>query len=538
MIAAGHPLAAMAGLRVLEAGGNAVDAGVAAGFALNVVQPDMANLGGVAPILIRLADGHVTTIAGIGRWPRLATREAVARAGAGRIPQSPHRWVVPAAVDAWFTALRRYGTMSAGDVLAPAIELARDGFPVHYFLRHNLVEAEGSLRGWTGGASPFLPGGRLPEIGERLRQPALADTLQHLADAERSAGGPRERGIAAARDAFYRGEIAQAVGRFAESVGAFLRTDDMERAAVQERPPESVRYRGHTVFACGPWSQGPAVLQMLKIVERFDLGRLAAADEAHVLVEATKLALADRNRFYGDPDVIEALPMDRLLSEGHARRHAERIDMARALDPLASPARVGVPGPDTTYACVVDRDGNAFSATPSDSTMLVTPMIAELGFGISDRGLQASLDPDDPNHVAPGKRPRLTPNPGLVLGEDFVMPYGTPGGEIQTQAMLQFLVRHLDHGLDLQQAVEEPRWASHAVPATEDPHPCEPMVLKMEAPLAERIGDALAAKGHKIQLWPRHAALAGALCAVKRRASDGVVTAAADPRRMSYALGW
>jgi gamma-glutamyltranspeptidase/glutathione hydrolase len=497
----------------------------------------MANLGGVAPILIRLANGHVTTIAGIGRWPRLATREAVAQAGAGRIPQSPHRWLVPAAVDAWLTALRRYGTMSAGDVLAPAIELARDGFPVHYFLRHNLVEAEGSLRAWTRGATPFLPEGRLPEIGERLRQTALADTLQHLVDAERAAGGSREQGIAAARDAFYKGAIARAVGQFAESAGAFLRADDMERFAVEERPPESVRYRGRTVFACGPWSQGPAVLQMLKIVERFDLGGLAAADETHVLVEAVKLALTDRNRFYGDPAVVD-VPMKRLLSEDHARRHAERIDMGRALDPLASPARLGIPGPDTTYACVVDGNGNAFSATPSDSTMLVTPMIAELGFGISDRGLQASLDPDDPNHVAPGKRPRLTPNPGLVLGDDFVMPYGTPGGEVQTQAMLQFLVRHLDHGLDLQQAVEEPRWASYAVPATEDPHPCEPMVLKIETPLAERIGDALRAKGHEIQVWPRQATLAGGICAVKRQARDGVVTAAADPRRMSYALGW
>ncbi|WP_342362096.1 gamma-glutamyltransferase family protein [Terrarubrum flagellatum] len=536
MVAAGHPLAAIAALRILEGKGNAVDAGVAAGFALNVLQPDMANLGGVAPILIRMADGRTTTIAGVGRWPKLATLQAVAAAGGGRIPEGPQRWVTPAAVDSWLLALRRYGTMSAADILSPAIELARDGFAMHYFLQSNLAENAERLRGWPGAAETYLPGGSVPATGDILRQPRLAATLEHLAAAERKARGKREAGVIAARDAFYKGEIAAEIGRFAESVGSFLRVEDLHDFAVEELPAVSVTYRGQTVFACGPWSQGPAVLQMLRIAERFDLKRMTVADRTHVLVEAAKASLADRNRFYGDPDVVNP-PLERLISAGHGAEHARRIELTRAANLTDQSSPVGLGGPDTTYACVVDRMGNAFSATPSDSTMLISPIAPSLGFGISDRGLQASLDPRDPNHVAPGKRPRLTPNPGLVVGEDFVMPYGTPGGEVQTNAMLQMLVNHFDLGLDLQAAVEAPRWATTAVPATEDPHPCEPMGLKLEAPLMAEIGDDLRRRGHAISEWPRHAALAGGVCAVKRH-GDGRLSAGADPRRMSYAVGW
>jgi gamma-glutamyltranspeptidase/glutathione hydrolase len=537
MIAAGHPLAAMAGLRVLEVGGNAIDAGVAAGFALHVLQPDMANLGGVAPIMIRRADGRMTTIAGIGRWPALATREAVSRAGSGRIPESPCRWVVPAAVDAWLMALQLHGTMSFAEVVAPAVELAREGFPMHYFLRHNLAEAAPRLAGWPQTADIYLVDGQPVPIGSPLRQCALAATLERLVTAERRAGGPREAGITAARDAFYKGDIAREIGRFAEEVNAFLRFSDLDDFSVSEETPVRVDYRGHSVFACGAWSQGPAVLQMLRIAEDFDLAALPRADAEHILVEAAKYALADRNRFYGDPNVID-VPLRRLLSTGYSRAQADRIDLGRAHVPLVADAAVGLPGRDTTYVCVVDALGNSFSATPSDSTMLVTPIVPGLGFGISDRGLQSSLDPADPNHVAPRKRPRLTPNPGMVVGTDFVMPYGTPGGDVQPQAMLQFLANHLDRGLDLQAAVEAPRWASYAVPATEDPHPYQPMELKLEAPLAEEIGDALRAKGHAVSPWPAQAALAGGVCAVRRNTNDGVLMAGADPRRMSYAAGW
>ncbi len=537
MVSAGHPLAAQAGLSILEAGGNAIDAGVAAGFALNVVQPDMANLGGVAPILLYLSEGaKVASFAGVGRWPRRAQREAVAAAGNGRIPVGPGRWLVPAAVDSWLGALQAYGTMSAAEVMAPAIELAAHGFPANYFLSHNLATAAPNWHAFVDNQAIFLPSGQPPRPGEVVRQSALADTLKSLLAAEARASGAREAGIQATRDAFYRGDIAQAVDAFSRDVGGFLRADDMATFSVRQEPPVSVGYRGRKLYGCGPWSQGPALLQMVKMLERFDVAALGEAASAHLQIEIVKLAMADRNRFYGDPDFVD-VPIEQLLSDRHAAERANLIDKGRAHDVDDAAPVTGVASFDTTYVSVVDAAGNGFSATPSDSTMLVTPMVPGLGFAISDRGLQASLEADDPNAIAPGKRARLTPNPALLVDEDGIMVFGTPGGEVQTQAMLQFLVNHLERGMDLQQAVEAPRWASFGVPATEDPHMMTPRLVRLEEPLFDRIGSDLAALGHDAQPWPERAALAGGVCAVRRRAADAVLCGAADPRRMSYVAG-
>jgi gamma-glutamyltranspeptidase/glutathione hydrolase len=534
MVSAGHPLAAHAALTVLEAGGNAVDAGVAAGFALNVLQPDMANLGGVAPILLHLADrGRTTSIAGIGHWPALATREAVSAAGQGRIPVAPQRWVVPGAPDAWLKALELYGTMSAADVIAPAIDLARSGFPVNYFLRQNISNAASIWAGWAN-ADIYLVDGKAPEVGDLLKQPDLALTLERLAEAGRKAAGSREQGIRAARDLFYRGDIAEAIGRFSSEVGGFVRTSDLAGYEAKEEPVLSIDYRGRRFFGCGPWSQGPALLQMLKMAERFDLEDLSEAQFHHLLIEIAERGLLERNRYYGDPAFV-APDMPHLLSDEHAQELVSTIDPA--MRSSAGAHRAGTRSPDTTYVCVVDAQGNAFSATPSDSTILVTPMVPGLGFGISDRGLQASLDPHDPNRIAPGKRPRLTPNPGLTIGSEGLMAYGTPGGEVQSQAMLQFLMHWLHRGRNLQAAVEEPRWASFAVPATEDPHPATTGLVQVEEQLEWRIGAELRQMGHDARAWPRMASLAGGICAIGRDARSGVLSGAADPRRMSYAMG-
>ncbi len=537
MVVAGHHLAAAAAYSVLESGGNAVDAGVAGGFALNVVQADMANLGGVAPIILYpAATGEVTTISGVGRWPAGATLDAIGAAGGGVIPLGPHRWVTPAAVDAWLTALERYGTMTVGEVLAPAIELATDGFPANYFIRHNLLDARDRMLAWSHSREVFFPHGRAPEIGEPIVQSALAGTLRHLADAERTAGGTREQGVRAARDAFYTGDVAEEVGAFAREIGALLRAEDMRSFRVREEPPVSTSYRGSRVYACGPWSQGPAVLQMLNVLEGFDLAALDDALRAHVTIEAVHLALADRNRWYGDPDVV-SVPMERLLSKRYGEEQRAQIRMDRAT-PSPHGRRPGRASRDTTYLCVVDRFGNAFSATPSDSTILHTPMVPGLGFAPSDRGLQASLDPADPNSVAPGKRPRLTPNPGLVLGPGSVMPYGTPGGDVQTQAMVQVLVNLLDRGASLQEAVSAPRWASYSVPLTEDPHPAVPNLVRLELALFDAVGPRLEALGHEVEAWPERSAYAGGVCVAHRDDATGVVAGGADPRRMSYAIGW
>ncbi len=534
MVVSGHALASMAGMRVLEAGGNAVDAGVAAGFALNVLQPDMANLGGVAPIMLYLAAERVVTcFSGVGRWPRAATRDAVAAAGAGRIPRGPARWIVPSAVDAWLRALARYGSMSAAEVLAPAIELAAQGFPINYFLRANLE----TLPPGDAGAEArriYLAAGTLPAIGAPVVQPELADTLRRLVAAERARPGSRADGVMAARDAFYRGEIASRIAAFAAEVGSFLTEPDLHDFAGREEKPLVIRYRGNAVYSCGPWCQGPALLQMLALLQGFDPASLDAADRAHLQIECAKSALLDRNRYYGDPDFTD-VPIAHLLSAEHAAagRAALRLDRAREI-----PVEPGGRAPDTTYACVVDRHGNAFSATPSDSTMLMSPLVPGLGIGVSDRGLQASLDPADPNVVVPGKRPRLTPNPGIMLGPDFTMPYGTPGGEIQTQAMLQFLVNHLDLGMDLQAAAEAPRWSTSAVPATEDPHPADVNRVHLEARADPALAAALRARGHDVRIWPDYAALAGGICAIRHDTGRGTLSGGADPRRMAYGIGW
>jgi gamma-glutamyltranspeptidase/glutathione hydrolase len=543
MAVSGHPLATMAAVRILEAGGNAIDAGVAGGVALNVVQCDMANLGGVAPVLIYTAStGAVTSIAGVGRWPRAASLDALRTAGDGRIPADFRRWVTPAAVDAWCTALCRHGTMPLADVLQPAIDLARRGFPANYFIRHNLRAAEPLLREWPESRRVFFPRGQMLDVGELIVQTALADSLSRLVDAERERGGTRINGIAAARDVFYKGEIARAIGAFAAEIGAFLRYEDLACSQVAVEPPVCVAYRGRRVYTGGAWSQAPALAQALQLVEGFDLARLGPPEAAHLMVEALHLAMADRNAYYGDPDVVD-VPLDRLTSAAYAAARRAEIDPGCARHP-AAPRRVDpkaghhVVAHDTTYICVVDGEGNAFSATPSDSTMLVSPLVPGLGFGVSDRGLQASLDPSDPNAVAPGKRPRLTPSPALIVGDDVVMPFGTPGGDVQVQAMLQFVVHALDRGLELQAAVEAPRWASFEFPATEDPHEAWPGLLRVEGRMDPVVRDGLARRGHTVVPWPDFAPQAGAVCAIRRDRRGGVLAGAADPRRMSYGIGW
>ncbi len=537
MVASGHHLASMAAFEILEAGGTAVDAGVAAGFALNVVQPDMANFGGVAPILIyRAQTRSVTTIAGVGTWPRAATLERVREAGKGRIPASPMRWLVPAAVDAWLCALARHGTMSAAEVMAPALRLAEEGFPANYWLIHSIAGASAQFAPGTEAGRIYCPADRPPAVGEFVRQGELGQTLRALMDTEARTSGGREAAITAARDAFYRGEIAERIGRFAAEVGAFLTTADLNGFAVREEPSCQVDYHGVQVHACGPWSQGPALLLMLALLRRVEIAAEPYAERQHLLIEAVKLALTDRNRHCGDP-LFSDVPMQHLLSEAHAAEAFSRISRQRSGNPgehISQPGRVS---PDTTYVCVVDRQGNAFSATPSDSTILSTPMVPGLGFGVSDRGLQASLTPGDPNVVGPGRRPRLTPNPALAIGEDYVMPFGSPGADVQGQAMLQFLVNTLDLGMELQPAVEAPRWASYGVPATEDPHPAVPHLVRIERRVDAEARHRLADKGHSIELWPDFEPLAGAVCAVRRETRSGLLSAGADPRRLSYAVG-
>jgi gamma-glutamyltranspeptidase/glutathione hydrolase len=566
-IAAGHYLAATAGFDILQAGGNAIDAGCAAGIALGVLQSDLVDVAGVAPIMVYLAESkEVVTIAGLGAWPKALDPELFMREHGGKIPKGVIRTVVPAAPDAWITALRRYGTMSFGEVAAAATRLAREGFPMYPLMAESLKRHEADHRAWPSSAAVFLPGGRVPEAGEVFRQTDLAGSLQYMADEERAAvshspnGRGREAGLAAARDAFYRGDIAKKIVAFMKEQGGLLSAEDLAEYHSPVGPPERRRFGDLEVFTCGAWCQGPVLLQTLALLEGADLAGLGhnSADYVHHLAEALKLAFADREAYYGDPAMVE-VPLATLVSVEYAAERRKLIRPDRAWPEMPPPGNLGGelgsqagrgfghlprpagdpnPEPDTSYVCVADRHGNLFSATPSDGSY-GSPVVPGTGLVPSNRGSQSRPDPRHPAGVAPGKRPRLTPNPALAIkGGDRFMPFGTPGGDVQTQAMLQVLLNHFVFGQGLQAAIESPRFASYSYPSSFAPYDYYPGRLAVEARIPEPVIAELARRGHEIQRWPDWIWTAGAVCAIDVDRKRGVIEAGADPRRAAYALGW
>ncbi|MFO1081718.1 MAG: gamma-glutamyltransferase [Reyranellaceae bacterium] len=562
MVSAGHYGAAHAAFAVLEAGGNAVDAAAAGGIALAVLQPDIVNVAGVAPILVRPASGEVVSIAGLGGWPAAADVEVFVREHGGRIPESLLRTVVPAAPDAWITALERFGTMGFGEVVQAAIRFADDGFPMYPLLADMIAARAGKYARWPSNAAIFLPGGSAPRVGELFVQKDLARTLRYMADEEAAArgrGGDRRAGLQAARDAFYRGDIARAIAAFHREQGGWLSADDLASYRSPVERATSVRFLGTDVYTCGAWCQGPVLGQALNIL---DADRLSAAghnsaDYLHILVEALKLAFADREAFYGDPEHVE-VPLAGLLDADYGRARRALIDPARATPGMPAPGRPpggappspgvaaalqrdGVPaGPprDTSYICVVDRWGNTVSATPSDVSF-ESPVVPGTGLVPSSRGSQSWTAAGHPSRVAPGKRPRLTPSPALAVAPGrFVLPFGTPGGDVQLQAMAQVLLNMLLFGMDPQDAVEHPRVATYSFPDSFEPHEELPGRLCVEARIPPTVGDDLAARGHQVAWWPERIWRAGAVCAIHADLASGILTAGADPRRPGYALGW
>ncbi len=557
-VAAGHPLAALAAFRILEAGGNAVDAGVAGGICLGVVHPDIVNVAGVAPIMVYdAARREVTTVSGLGPWPGRASVEFFQRQCGGEIPHGILRTVVPGAPDAWLTALERWGTLGFAEVAAPAIELARDGFPMSAFVAEIIAQNQAKYRRWPTSAAVYLPSGKPPAVGQRFVQADLGRTLAYMADEDRAARWQgRAAGLAAARAAFYRGDIAAAIVRYHAQEGGLLTREDLAEFRVGVEPPVRGAYRGYEVYACGFWCQGPVLLQMLNLLGPLDLEALGhnSPDYIHVVTEAMKLAFADREAYYGDPRHVK-VPASSLLDPAYADARRRLLDERHACpempppgDPAGGqavlpswtgPAPSGrtAPAYDTSYIAVVDRAGNAFSATPSDSST-DTPIIPGTGLAVSSRGSQSWLVPEHPSAVAPGKRPRLTPNPAMVFREGrLVMPFGTPGGDVQCQAMLQVLLNLLVFGQSPQAAVEAPRFATQSFPDSFWPHRYFPGRLTLEGRIPDTTAGALTARGHQVERWPDWAWRAGAVCLV-RVDEAGVRWGAADPRRDSYAVAW
>ncbi len=560
MAVAGHYLAAHAGFQILEAGGNAVDAGVAAGIALGVLQSDMVNVAGVAPIILYLADRReVVTISGLGVWPRAVSLELFRDRYEGRIPEGLLRTVVPSAPDAWITALERYGTMGFGDVTAAAIRLAQDGFPMHPFMADQLRVNADKYRQWPSNAAIYLPNGRPPEPGDVFRQTDLARTLQYMVDEESGARGKgREVGLQAARDAFYRGDIAATIVKFHRDNGGLLAAEDLAEFRVEVELPVRTTFGNVEVYTCGPWCQGPVLLQALNLLEGYELQAQGhnSPQYIHTVAEALKLVFADRHQYYGDPRFMK-VPMEGLLSKAYADKRRTLIreneawpEMPPAGNPngpgavvqggeISEELRAGaLSGLDTSYVCVVDRYGNVFSATPSD-TSSDTPVIPGTGLCPSSRGSQSWTDPAQASCVAPGKRPRLTPNPALALrgGRPFMV-WGTPGGDVQPQAMLQTFLNIVVFGMDPQEAVEAPRFASYSFPDSFEPHSYHPGRLNIEGRVPQETGTALSALGHQVHQWPQWVWRAGAVCCIVVDPTTGVLHGGADPRRPSYALGW
>lgn len=516
-VVTGHLRATEIAVDVLRSGGNAVDAGVAASIALTVLKSEQVQLGGVAPMLIRpVADGRVYAVEGVGRWPKATDSSVFERTYRGRLPGGVLRCVTPAAPDAWLTALARWGTRSFAELAGPARALAQDGFPAHPDLATCSAQFARAYARHAENAGIWLPGGVPIAVGDTFLQPGLGRTLDLLIQADRNGGRTSDRlaGLSAVRAAFYEGPLAQAMARHVEAEGGWLSLEDLAAHHTPVTPAVAAHVFGGTLFCCGPWSQGPALAQALQIAERSRLHSDAATDEAtllHLVLEALKLALADREAFYGDPDFVNC-PVDALLSSSYAEGRASDVGLEASPglprpgrpderpqgDPLFDPVTSGEVTLDTAFVAVADADGNLFTATPSDPSY-DAPVVPGLGFVISTRGGQSRVDTMHPAALAPGKRPRVSACPFMLQTAtgDWILG-GGPGADFQLQADALVLARHLIGHVSLDVALAAPRVFTQSAPGSSSPHLCFPGQVLAEEELETEVFEALAQRGHRM----------------------------------------
>lgn len=585
-VAAGSPLSAEAGMRLLQQGGNAVDAGCAAILAASVIEFSHFSFGGEVPILIKPSGAGVSVINGQGIAPRLATREffierakrgvrekgpvytgtpeyvSISEGGSkpGLIPSSgilPA--TVPGVLDAVVTALDRFGTKSLGEVMQPAIELA-DGFPIDELRVSYIEKTRKIFEQWPESAKLFLPGGRVPKPGEIFSQPDLARTLREIVAAERKAvSRGRHFALVAARDYFYKGATAKRISDFSEANGGLLRAGDFAAFHAKVEAPAKTSYRGYEVYKTGFFAAGPAMLEMLNVLEGYDLRAMKhnSADYIHTLTETMKLAFADRDRYYGDPDFV-SVPASELLSKDYAVMRRALIDERHASldqrpgDPINKKPLINngthpalgqstVPeaerANDTTCVNVIDKDGNLFSATPSGA-WLPAVVAGDTGVLLGQRMQSFLLEEGHPNVLQPGKRPRITLTPTLVLkdGKPFMV-LSTPGGDNQDQSLIQVLLNIVEFGMNVQEAVEAPRFQTLHLVSSFDDHRFNPGVLNLEDRIAKHVREDLTSRGHKIEMqsaWGNPSAPT----VIRFNSDSGVIEAGADPRRGRYAIAW
>jgi gamma-glutamyltranspeptidase / glutathione hydrolase len=564
-VVASHPAAAMAGLDILQRGGNAIDAGVAVGLALNVVHSHECSLLGVAPTILYVADRReIVTIDGLGVWPKAMSIEYLQRHHQGKLPPGMLRTLTPGAADAWFTALAQYGTLHFADVAAAAIALADGGFPMYRFLASALKNSPHLYQAAPSTAAVFLPDGRPPRVGEVFYQKDLAATLRVLVDEEHAhRGDGRERALQAARNVIYTGALGRTIVDYCQSQGGLMSMADLASYQTRVEAPVSVNYRGYDVYTTGYWSQGPVYPQALKLLEAFDLKDMGHNSSAyvHTVNQALNLAFADREAYIGDPLFVD-VPGEALLSEPYLRERRKLIDPScawPAMPPAGDPRRgratregapqspreaaaeVGKPGSataGTSYFGVIDRHGNIFSCTPSEGAKS-GPIVPGTGMALSWRGFQSKVEPGHPAALAPGKRPRLTPAPALVMkdGEPF-MALGGYGGDHIPQGTLQTFLNVVEFGFDPQEAVEGPRFYSYSFPNSQYPSAYEPGVLRAEKRIGSDILDALRQLGHRAEAhpeWWEGSCLHGIIL---RDTSSGVLQAGADPRGEGHAIAY
>jgi gamma-glutamyltranspeptidase / glutathione hydrolase len=452
MVACAHYLATQAGVHILRQGGNAIDAAIAANATMTVVYPSTCSAGGDVFMLIWDAKTQrLYALNGSGRAPQGMTPELFAAQGLERIPErGPLTITVPGAVDGWFEALERFGTLAAESIFAPAIGYAEEGMPVTSKLSGWLSQAaEPVLKRWESSAGVYLPDDRAPRTGEVLRQPHLARTYRQLA---------RE-----GRDAFYRGPIARTITDYVQRVGGVLSLEDMQRHHSDWVEPISTNYRGYDVYEFPPNSQGVAALEMLNIIEGYDLKSLGyqSAECLHILLEAKKLAFADRDRYVSDPDFVD-VPLEQLLSKEYAVQQRARINLQKAARSVA--AGLEKDG-DTMYLCVADGEGNVVSLIQSLYFGFGSGVVGgDTGVMLHNRGAYFTLDPRHVNYLQPGKRTMHTLTPAMVLREGApYMALGSMGGDAQPQIHVQLLTAMLDFGMNAQQAIAAPRWRSGLV---------------------------------------------------------------------------
>jgi gamma-glutamyltranspeptidase / glutathione hydrolase len=567
VLAAGRSYAGDAGARVLAAGGNAIDAGLASVLAAAVVEISHFGMGGEVPIIIYSAkDRKVVVINGQGPAPKAASPAHFP--GAASPPgNGPRGATVPAVIDSVALALARYGTKSFEEIMQPAIELA-DGFPMYEYLRRYLQSERRATEQYEWSKRTYYADGRVPAAGEIFRQPNLAATLRALVEAERQArasGASREQGIRAARDRFYKGDIARRMAAAVQQAGGFMTEEDLAAFEGRFEEPVSTTYRGHEVYKAGFWNQSPVLLQTLNLLEGFDLAAMGAgsADALHTITEAIKLAYADRDVYYGDPDFVK-VPGEALLSKRYAELRRPLIDPARASldkrpgDPWkfaaggeaeAALLRFDAPATDnrlpttdsgdTTAVEVIDRDGNLFSATPSSGWLLGGAFVAgDTGIPMSNRMQAFRLDPASPNVLAGGKRPRTTLTPTVVLkdGRPFLA-IGTPGGDSQDQQILLVLLNMIDFGMDVQAAIEAPRINSLHPESSFEDHRSQPGVLEIERTVNEAVRAELERRGHQLRVRQAYGMSSGIVAAGLDPAT-GRLRGGADPRRERYVVAW